>query len=109
MTTSSRKSETGSTGPADSLRPADNARLTIHEVLDGVRACIAQVLGIDLKAVGPGVTLLQLGAQSFDFMHLVFRLEATYRVELPRAYAIPDQHTAVAYADAVMTALQERE
>jgi acyl carrier protein len=79
------------------------------EMFDGIRSIIVQVLGISSELVVPQAKLLELGAQSFDFIQVVFRLEKTYDVELPRAYAIPDQHTVDTYVQVLVAALAQRD
>lgn len=74
-------------------------------VLTGVQAAITEVVGCDASHVLPAVTLLELGAQSFDFLEIVTKLEDQYDVLLPPLYSIPDQRTVDAYVCAVLEAL----
>jgi acyl carrier protein len=64
----------------------DRLLATRHdEVYGKVRECIAESLGIDAARVAPHVSLVdELGAESLDFLDLVFRLETEYRVKIPR-------------------------
>ena len=57
------------------------------ELLDGVRQCVADVL---LISDGSGITLKsslvgELGADSLDFLDLVFQLEERFGVKISRA------------------------
>ena len=69
-----------------------------------IRACIAELLDISTELVVPGVSLLDLGAQSFDFVQLVFKLERAYGIEISRSYTIPDMHTLDTYVQIVAAA-----
>ena len=49
-----------------------------------VREIVAEVLVVPADAVGPGVALMRdLGAESIDFMDLVFRLEDALELRIP--------------------------
>jgi len=49
-----------------------------------VREIVAEVLVVPAEAVVPGVALMRdLGAESIDFMDLVFRLEEALGLEIP--------------------------
>jgi acyl carrier protein len=55
------------------------------ELRQAVRACVADVLAIDMAKVNPSSSLIgELGAESLDFLDLVFRLETEYGVKIPR-------------------------
>ena len=64
----------------------DRLLVTKHdELYQKVRACIADVLAIDPAKVVPDASLIdELGAESLDFLDLVFRLETDYSVKIPR-------------------------
>ena len=64
----------------------DRVLATKHDELYGkVLACVADVLAIDRAKITPGASLIDdLGAESLDFLDLVFRLETDYRVKIPR-------------------------
>src|SRR5437764_11349194 len=64
----------------------DGVLATRHdELFQKVRACVADVLAIDPAKVVPGASLIDdLGAESLDFLDLVFRLETEYGVKIPR-------------------------
>jgi acyl carrier protein len=55
------------------------------ELYARVLACVAQVLNIDPGQIAPSSSLIdELGAESLDFLDLVFRLETEYTVKIPR-------------------------
>ena len=54
---------------------------------------VADILGIETSTVTPASTLFDLGAQSFDFVDLVFRLERNFNIAMPRTYLVPDAYT----------------
>ena len=55
------------------------------ELYQQVLACVADGLAIDAATITPGASLLDdLGAESLDFLDLLFRLETAYDVKIPR-------------------------
>lgn len=53
--------------------------------LDRVRAVIADALYVDLEQVEPQANLMaDLGAESIDFLDIMFRLEKEFNIKLPR-------------------------
>jgi acyl carrier protein len=64
----------------------DQALETRHaDIQKSVRACVADVLALDPSKVTPEASLIaDLGAESLDFLDLVFRLETEYGVKIPR-------------------------
>jgi acyl carrier protein len=64
----------------------DRVLVTRHdELYEKVRTCVAEALAIDPAKVVPGASLIDdLGAESLDFLDLVFRLETEYGVKIPR-------------------------
>jgi acyl carrier protein len=64
----------------------DQALATRHaDIQKSVRACVADVLALDPAKVTPEASLIaDLGAESLDFLDLVFRLETEYGVKIPR-------------------------
>jgi acyl carrier protein len=64
----------------------DEALKTRHaDITKSVRACIADVLALDPAKVTADASLItDLGAESLDFLDLVFRLETEYGVKIPR-------------------------
>lgn len=56
-----------------------------HELYERVRTSIAEALAVDLAKIRPEASLIDdLGAESIDFLDLVFRLETAYGVKIPR-------------------------
>jgi acyl carrier protein len=64
----------------------DEVLRTKHDDLYAhVLACVAEVLAIDPRAITPTASLIDdLGAESLDFLDLVFRLETDFKVKIPR-------------------------
>ncbi len=56
-----------------------------QEILEKVRACIVEALGVDDDEVEPNAVLFEdLGAESLDLLDIVFRLEKTFGIQIPR-------------------------
>ncbi len=56
-----------------------------REVLARVTTVIVQSLGVDEDEVTPAATLVgDLGAESIDFLDIVFRLEREFGIKVPR-------------------------
>lgn len=64
----------------------DGVLATRHdELYERVRLLVADVLAVDAAKVVPNASLIDdLGAESIDFLDLVFRLETDYGVKIPR-------------------------
>jgi acyl carrier protein len=55
------------------------------EISEKVRMCTAQALGLDVEEVVPDAILFDdLGAESLDLLDIVFRLEKTFGIQIPR-------------------------
>src|SRR5919204_5871730 len=55
------------------------------EILNTVRAAIAEVLGREESEVTPNASLMKdLNAESLDFLDLLFRLESAFGIKIPR-------------------------
>jgi len=64
---------------------------TKDEILDKVRDTLMDALGVDADEVSPESTLVgDLGAESIDFLDIVFRLEKNFDVKIPRGELFPD-------------------
>ena len=62
-----------------------------EEVFDKVREALVDALGVDDDEVTPDATLVgDLGAESIDFLDIVFRLEKSFGIEIPRAELFPE-------------------
>ena len=58
---------------------------TPQEIEDNVRAIVAESLAIPASDVPPDVSLIgELGAESLDFLDIVFKLERTYGIQVTR-------------------------
>ena len=64
---------------------------TKEEVFDKVRDALVDALGVDDDEVTPEATLVgDLGAESIDFLDIVFRLEKTFDIKIPRGELFPE-------------------
>ena len=62
-----------------------------EEILDKVRATLVDALGVDDAEVTPQATLTgDLGAESIDFLDIVFRLEKNFSIKVPRGDLFPE-------------------
>src|SRR5215831_1957848 len=63
----------------------------IKAVFPKVAEIVADALGCEKEEVKPDASLIDdLGAQSIDFLDIVFRLERTFKVKIPRGKIIED-------------------
>lgn len=64
---------------------------TKEEVFDKVREALVDALGVDDDEVQPAATMVgDLGAESIDFLDIVFRLEKAFSIEIPRSELFPE-------------------
>jgi acyl carrier protein len=64
---------------------------TKDEVFDKVQAALVDALGVDDDEVTFDATLVgDLGAESIDFLDIVFRLEKAFSIEIPRSELFPE-------------------
>jgi acyl carrier protein len=64
---------------------------TKDEVFDKVRSALVEALGVDEEEVLPEATMVgDLGAESIDFLDIVFRLEKSFGIEIPRSELFPE-------------------
>ena len=64
---------------------------TKEEVYDKVKLALVDALGVDDDEVTPVSTLVgDLGAESIDFLVIVFRLEKAFEIEIPRSELFPE-------------------
>ena len=74
---------------------------TSNEIYEKVREILVDALGADQSECTPDATLMgDLGAESIDFLDIVFRLEKTFNVKIPRGELFPDNFAA---ADPTLT------
>lgn len=61
------------------------------EVFAKVKETLVEALGVDDDEVSAEATLTgDLGAESIDFLDIVFRLEKTFNIKIPRGELFPD-------------------
>lgn len=64
---------------------------TKDEVFEKVRTALTDALGVDDEEVTPEATMVgDLGAESIDFLDIVFRLEKSFNIQIPRAELFPE-------------------
>jgi acyl carrier protein len=64
---------------------------TKDEVFAKVRSALTEALGVDDDEVVPEATMVgDLGAESIDFLDIVFRLEKSFGIEIPRSELFPE-------------------
>lgn len=64
---------------------------TQDEIFEKVRDTLVDALGVDDDEVTPEATLVgDLGAESIDFLDIVFRLEKNFDVKIPRGELFPE-------------------
>ncbi|MCA9163650.1 MAG: acyl carrier protein [Pirellulaceae bacterium] len=64
---------------------------TKDEVFEKVQSALVDALGVDDDEVTPEATMVgDLGAESIDFLDIVFRLEKAFDIEIPRAELFPE-------------------
>jgi acyl carrier protein len=62
------------------------------EILTKVREILVDALSVDDDEVTPGATLMgDLGAESIDFLDIVFRLEKTFGIKIPQGELMPQE------------------
>jgi acyl carrier protein len=65
--------------------------MTEDQVFEKVQAVLVDALGVDDDEVTPEATLTgDLGAESIDFLDIVFRLEKAFDIKIPRGELFPD-------------------
>lgn len=65
--------------------------VTKEEVYKKVQNALVEALGVDDDEVTPQATMVgDLGAESIDFLYIVFRLEKAFGIEIPRAELFPE-------------------
>ncbi len=64
---------------------------TKDEVFEKVQEALIEALGVDDDEVTPEATLVgDLGAESIDFLDIVFRLEKAFEIKIPRGELFPE-------------------
>ena len=63
------------------------------EIFAEVQEVLVDALGLDDDEVTPGATLMgDLGAESIDFLDIVFRLEKSFGIKIPREELFPAEN-----------------
>jgi len=63
------------------------------EIFAEVQEVLVDALGLDDDEVTPGATLMgDLGAESIDFLDIVFRLEKSFEIKIPREELFPAEN-----------------
>ena len=64
---------------------------TTDEIFDKVQETLVEALGVDDDEVTSEATLIgDLGAESIDFLDIVFRLEKNFDLKIPRGELFPE-------------------
>jgi acyl carrier protein len=67
------------------------AMATKDEVFSKVQLALVDALGVDEEEVTPTAKLVgDLGAESIDFLDIVFRLEKAFDIKIPRGELFPE-------------------
>ena len=65
--------------------------VTKDEVFKKVQVALVDALGVDEEEVTPAATMVgDLGAESIDFLDIVFKLEKAFSIEIPRKELSPE-------------------
>jgi acyl carrier protein len=72
----------------------------IAKVYPTVAETIADALGCDVADVRPDASLIEdLGAESIDFLDMVFRLERVFKVKIPRGKIVENARGSLSEAE----------
>ena len=64
---------------------------TKDEILEKITEALVEALGVEEDEVTPEATLVgDLGAESIDFLDIVFRLEKAFDIKIPRGELFPE-------------------
>ncbi len=64
---------------------------TKQEIFENIQTVLVDALGVDDEDVTPEATLVgDLGAESIDFLDIVFRLEKAFDIKIPRGELFPE-------------------
>ncbi len=78
------------------------------EILGVVRGCLSDLLHVRPSEIRLDTTLLEIGAESLDFVDLVHKLERSFEIAIPWSLSIPGSQTVRSFVDAVATGLADR-
>jgi acyl carrier protein len=64
---------------------------TQEEIFENIQAVLVDALGVDEEDVTEDATLVgDLGAESIDFLDIVFRMEKAFDIKIPRGELFPE-------------------
>jgi acyl carrier protein len=64
----------------------------LNDIFEKVRECVSKALQLDASEVSIDSKLIvDLGAESIDFLDIVFRLEKTFQIKIPRDDLFPEK------------------
>ncbi len=64
--------------------------MTREQILQEIQGVLVDALGVDDEEVTPDATLMaDLGAESIDFLDIVFRMEKAFGIKIPREELFP--------------------
>jgi acyl carrier protein len=67
--------------------------MTREQIFEEVRGVLVDALGVDEDEVTPESTLMaDLGAESIDFLDIVFRMEKCFGIKIPREELFPAEN-----------------
>lgn len=79
---------------------SDISQQDVDAVFPKVADTIADALGCDLEEVKRDASLINdLGAESIDFLDLVFRLERAFKIKIPRGKIVEDSRGTLSEAE----------
>ena len=79
---------------------SDISQQDVDAVFPKVADTIADALGCDLDEVKRDASLINaLGAESIDFLDLVFRLERAFKIKIPRGKIVEDSRGTLSEAE----------
>jgi len=62
------------------------------EIFEKVKSCLVEALGVDDEEVTLEASITaDLGGESIDFLDIVFRLEKTFSIKIPRGELFPEK------------------
>ncbi len=65
--------------------------MTRDEIYDKVKAVLVDALGVDDEEITPSAIIKDdLGAESIDFLDIIFRLEKAFGIKIPRGEMMPE-------------------
>jgi len=63
-----------------------------EDIIKNVNAIISQALKVDEAKIQPNSSLIRdLGAESIDFLDIVFRLEKAFKIKIPKGELFPEK------------------